>query len=140
MARESTLSYSSPQLNQALSQFRAGFPITSIGDSNVQVIQGIGEGKTRVKLFFDQATGLLTRQVRYAGTAVGANPIQIDYADYRDVSGVKMPFRWTVTWTNGQSTYEITQLQADIPIDAARFGKPAPAVVTPSKKASEGKQ
>jgi len=53
---------------------------------------------------------------------------------------VKMPFRWTVTWTNGQSTYEITQLQADIPIDAARFAKPAPAVVTPLKKAGQGKQ
>jgi outer membrane lipoprotein-sorting protein len=128
------------QFKQALIQWRAGFPVTSIGDSDVQVIQGIGEGKTRVKLFFDQATGLLTRQVRYAGTLVGANPIQIDYADYRDVSGVKMPFRWTVTWTNGQSTYEITEIQPDVPIDAARFAKPAPAVVTPSKPAGQGKQ
>jgi outer membrane lipoprotein-sorting protein len=128
------------QLKQALSQWRAGFPVTSIGDNDVQVIQGVGEGKTRVKLFFDQDTGLLTRQLRYVGTLVGVNPIQTDYADYRDVSGVKMPFRWTVTWTNGQSTYEIAEIQADVPIDAARFAKPAPAVVKPSRPAGQGKQ
>src|SRR5215469_6080772 len=63
------------RFKQALSQWRSGFPVTSIGDNDVQVIQGIGEGKTRMKLFFDQTTGLLTRQVRYAGTLVGANPI-----------------------------------------------------------------
>jgi photosynthetic reaction center cytochrome c subunit len=128
------------QIKQALSQWRAGFPVTSIGDNDVQVIQGVGEGKTRVKLFFDQTTGLLTRQLRYVGTLVGVNPIQIDYADYRDVSGVKLPFRWTVTWTDGQSTYEITEVQPDVPIDAARFAKPAPAVVKPSGRVGQGKQ
>jgi len=51
-----------------------------------------------------------------------------------------MPFPCTVTWTNGQSTYEITQLQVDIPLDAARFAKPAPAVVAPSKAAGQGRQ
>ena len=40
------------------------------------------------------------RQVRYADTVVGLNPTQVDYSDYRDVSGVKLPFRWTVTWTD----------------------------------------
>jgi hypothetical protein len=128
------------QIKQALTQWRGGFPVTTVGDADVEVIQGIGAGKTRVKLFFDQATDLLTRQLRYSGTMVGVNPIQIDYADYRDVSGVKMPSRWTVTWTNGQSTYEITDIQPDVPIDAARFAKPAPAVVTPAKPAAQGKQ
>jgi hypothetical protein len=118
-----------------LSQWRAGFPVTSIGDSDVQVIQGIGVGKTRVKLFFDQKTGLLVRQLRYSSTVVGTNPIQIDYADYRDVGGLKIPFRWTVTWTNGQSTYEIAEIQPDVPIDSGKFSKPAPAVVAPAKAA-----
>lgn len=121
------------QIKQALSQWRSGFPITTIGDSDVQVIQGIGAGKTRVKLFFDQKTGLLTRQLRYSSTAVGTNPIQIDYADYRDVNGVKRPFRWIVTWTNGQSTYQVNEFQAGIAIDAGRFRKPAPAVLAPAK-------
>jgi len=121
------------QIKQALSQWRSGFPITSIGDADVQVIQGMGAGKTRVKLYFDQKTGLLTRQLRYSATAVGTNPIQIDYADYRDVNGVKRPFRWIVTWTNGQSTYQVNEFQSGVAIDAGKFRKPAPAVLAPAK-------
>jgi photosynthetic reaction center cytochrome c subunit len=66
------------------------------------------------------------RQVRYINTAVGLNPTQIDYADYRDVSGIKVPFRWTVTWLDGRSTYELSELRPNVPIEAATFAKPAP--------------
>jgi hypothetical protein len=121
------------QIKQALSQWRSGFPVTTIGDSDVQVIEATGAGKTRVKLFFDQKTGLLARQLRYSSTAVGTNPIQIDYADYRDTNGVKRPFRWTVTWTNGQSIYQVNEFQSDIAIDSGKFAKPAPAVLAPAK-------
>jgi photosynthetic reaction center cytochrome c subunit len=121
------------QIKQALNQWRSGFPVTSIGDSDVQVIEGMGAGKTRVKLFFDQKTGLLVRQLRYSSTAVGTNPIQIDYADYREVSGVKLPFRWTVTWTNGQSIYQVNEFQPGVAIDNGKFAKPAPAVLAPAK-------
>jgi outer membrane lipoprotein-sorting protein len=38
-----------------------------------------------------------------------------------------MPFTWTTTWTTGQATTELTDLQANVPIDAARFNRPAPA-------------
>jgi outer membrane lipoprotein-sorting protein len=121
------------RIKQALSSWRSGFPITTIGDSDVQVIEGTGAGKTRVKLFFDQKTGLLTRQLRYSSTAVGTNPIQIDYADYREVNAIKRPFRWTLTWTNGQSIYQVNEFQPDIAIDAGKFAKPAPAVLAPAK-------
>jgi hypothetical protein len=125
------------QIKQALNQWRAGFPVASVGDSDAQIVEGRGEGKTRVKLFFDQKTGLLLRQLRYSVTLAGTNPIQIDYADYRDVGGARLPFRWTVTWTNGQSTYEIGEIQAGVPIDNGKFSKPAPAVVKPAKKAAQ---
>jgi hypothetical protein len=121
------------QLKQALSQWRSGFPVTTIGDSDVEVIEATGAGKTRVKLFFDLKTGLLARQLRYSSTAVGTNPIQIDYADYRDINGIKRPFRWTVTWTNGQSIYQVNEFQSDVAIDNGRFAKPAPAVLAPAK-------
>jgi hypothetical protein len=51
-------------------------------------------------------------------------PTQIDYADYREVAGVKMPFRWTVTWLAGRDSFELTDVQPNVPIDAARFGRP----------------
>jgi outer membrane lipoprotein-sorting protein len=111
--------------------------VTTLEDREVQVIQGLGAGKTRVKLYFDKESGLLLRQVRYIETKVGTNPLQIDYKDYRAVNGVKLPFSWTLTWTDGQSTYEVRDYQANAPIDAAKFAKPAPAVVAPSKAVAQ---
>lgn len=117
-------------IKQALAQWRNGFPVTTIEDREVQVIQGIAAGGSRVKLYFDSKTGLLARQLRYTNTIVGTIPIQIDYSDYREVAGVQMPFHSVVTWTGGQSTMQLNEVQANVPIDAAKFSKPAPAVVT----------
>jgi len=116
-------------IKQALTQWRTGFPVTTIEDHEVQVIQGIAAGGSRVKLYFDSKTGLLARQLRYTNTMVGTIPIQIDYSDYREVAGVKMPFHWVVTWTGGQSTIELNEVQPNVEIDPAKLSKPAPAVV-----------
>ena len=83
---------------------------------------------TRVKLYFDRASGLLMRQTRYATTAVGTIPMHIIYSDYRVVPGldVKIPFTWQATWVDGQSTIKVASVQPNVAIDAARFAKPAP--------------
>ena len=117
-------------IKQALAQWRNGFPVTTIEDREVQVIQGIAGGGSRVKLYFDSTTGLLVRQLRYTTTIVGTIPIQIDYSDYREVAGVRMPFHWIVTWTGGQSIMELNDVQPNVPIQATKLSKPAPAVVT----------
>jgi len=117
-------------IKQALAQWRNGFPVTTIEDREVQVIQGIARGGSRVKLYIDSKTGLLVRQLRYTNTVVGTIPIQIDYSDYREVAGVKMPFHWIVTWTGGQSIMELSDVQPNVPIEATKLSKPAPAVVT----------
>ena len=119
------------RIKQVLGNWRAGFPVTSIGDADVQVIQGATAGGTRVKLFFDSSSGLLLRVVRYAESVVGINPTQVDYSDYRDVAGVKMPFHWTVTWTDGQSKVELSEVRPNAAIDVARFARPAPAPPPP---------
>ena len=120
-------------IKQALTDWRAGFPITAIDDKEVTIIQGTAAGRSRIKLFFDNETGLLVRQLRYSDTPVGTVPIQVDYSDYREVAGVKLPFHSIVTWTNGQTIIELSDVQPNVAIAAARFGKPAPAVVTPVK-------
>jgi hypothetical protein len=78
-----------------------------------------------VNFYFDQA-GLLMRNVRWNRTAVGTVPMQMEYADYRDVAGVKLPFRIVLTWTDGQNTIVLNDVQPNVAIDAARFAQPAP--------------
>jgi len=112
------------RITQTLSQWRVGVP-TTIDDRDVQVVQGTSAGRLPATLYFDTASGLLVRLVRYADSAVGRIPLQTDYADYRDVSGVKMPFRWTATWLDGRSTIQLTEVRTNVPMAPATFGKPA---------------
>jgi len=111
-------------LKQDLSKWHAGFPPVTIGDRAVQVVEGTAAGGTHVKLFFDKQSGLLVRQARFIDTMVGLVPLDVDYSDYRAVSGVKMPFHWTVTWVDGQSTTELTDVQPNTAVPAAKFAKP----------------
>ncbi len=112
------------QIKTALAQWRAASP-ASIDGRDMQMIQGTDNGRYPVNLYFDSKSGLLTRVVRYAESPVGLNPTQIDYSDYREVAGVKLPYRVTVTWLDGKSTTVFTEIDANVAIDAARFAKPA---------------
>jgi photosynthetic reaction center cytochrome c subunit len=124
---EATFSF--PATIATMSGWRAGFPATSIDEKGVHIIQRTGTAGARIKLFFEDSSGLLVRVVRYANTMIGIVPTQIDYDDYRDVLGVKMPFKTTVTWTTGQATIVLSEVQPNVPIDSARFATPAPAVL-----------
>jgi len=96
-----------------------------INDRTTLVVQG-SKGGAIVTMYFDEETGLLTRLVRSTPSPVGRLPVQIDYSDYRDVAGLKMPFKWTMTWLDGRSNYELSEIQPNVAVDAARFAKPAP--------------
>jgi hypothetical protein len=112
-------------IQQALTEWRAASSATVDGRA-VQMIQGTSDGRYPVNLYFDSQSGLLARVVRYNESPVGLNPTQIDFADYRTVAGVQMPYHVTVTWLDGKSITEYSQIQANVPLDAARFAKPAP--------------
>jgi photosynthetic reaction center cytochrome c subunit len=116
------------QIKQLLTDWRVNFPPVNIGDKPMQVVQGSMPDRTRVKLYFDKASGLLVRQTRYSPTAVGTVSARVDYSDYRALPGlgVKIPFNWQVTWVDGRSTINLTSVQPNAPIDAAKFAKPNP--------------
>jgi len=100
---------------------------TMIEDDDVLVVQGTATGgRSPVKLYFNKASGLLVRQVRYSDTMIGRVPVQVDYSDYRDVpgAGVKLPFHIMTTWTDGRADVVLTSAQANVAIDAAKFNQP----------------
>ena len=93
---------------------------------SVNVVQGTGPRGLLVTLYFDRQSGLLLRELRYSNGPIGRAPTQIDYADYRDVNGVKMPFRITYAWLNGRDSIMLNDIRTNVPIDDAKFGRPAP--------------
>jgi hypothetical protein len=111
------------QIKQALRNWRVGFP-TEINDRQVQVVQGNTAGGAVATLCFDAQTGLLVRLIRYNASPVGRIVTRVDYSDYRDSAGIKMPFKWTVSWLDGRSVFELTRVQPNVAIDPAKFAKP----------------
>jgi len=103
-------------------QWRANLP-TTINERRVNILQGTSAAAPSPRLYFDVETGLLTRVVRYASSAMGRVPTQIDFEDYRDVAGVKIPFKWSFAWVSGRDVIELTEVQANVAIDAGKFGQ-----------------
>jgi|CZKJ01.1.fsa_nt_gi hypothetical protein len=95
-----------------------------VADHDAYLVVGRREGKTPLRLYFDQQSGLLVRLVRFGETPLGRMPTQIDYTDYREAGGVKIPFRWTLARPGGRFTIQVNDVQLNVPVDDAKFAKP----------------
>ncbi|HTA70130.1 MAG TPA: photosynthetic reaction center cytochrome c subunit family protein [Bryobacteraceae bacterium] len=132
------------QIKQILKNWRVSLPATiedlpgpssqtsqqpelTLGSHDVQVVQGDRPNGVVATLYFDAKSGLLLRELRYSRSPIGRVPTQIDYSDYRDVNGIKMPHRLTFAWLDGRDSIEIKDVQVNVPISDAKFGTPEQA-------------
>jgi hypothetical protein len=97
----------------------------TIASHPASLVLAIRKGQAPARLYFDQESGLLVRMVHYTETALGLNPTQLDFADYRAVGAAKTPFRWTVSQPSGSFTVQLDRVQDQVPIEAKTFVKPA---------------
>jgi hypothetical protein len=111
------------QIKTALTNWKVG-SLESMGDKDVQVLQGSGPRGLLATFFFDKDSGLLVREVRYGTSPIGHVPIQMDFSDYRDVNGVKFPFKYQFSWLDGRDQFQLSQVRTNVPIPAADFAKP----------------
>ena len=97
-----------------------------IDGHDTYLVEGREEGRPPLRLYFDTQAGLLLRLVRYSESSLGLNPTQIDYVDFRDVEGVKVPFRWTVSRPGNRFTIQVEEVKQNVPVDDAKFTAPPP--------------
>jgi photosynthetic reaction center cytochrome c subunit len=102
-----------------------------IDGHDTYLVAGRAEGRPPLRLYVDKLTGLLLRLVRYAQSPLGLNPTQIDYADYRDADGVKVPFRWTVARPGNRFTIQVEEMKQNVQVDDAKFAAPPPPAAPP---------
>lgn len=96
-----------------------------IGDTTAYVMMGKAPDGIIEFLFFDEQSGLLLRRMIRDNTIFGALPVEADYSDYRDVNGVKIPYK-TAWFTAGESsTYTIKGVKDNVPVDDSKFEPPA---------------
>jgi hypothetical protein len=75
-------------------------------------------------LYFDVDSGLLLRRTTLRRTALGPLPNTLDLDDYRDVNGVKMPFKVTISNPDSLQTIQVSEMKVNVPIEDARFEMP----------------
>ncbi|HMG32494.1 MAG TPA: c-type cytochrome [Blastocatellia bacterium] len=97
-----------------------------IGEHEAYRLRMTTPDKKRVVFYFDTQSGLLLRRLILRDTIVGADPELVDYDDYRDVEGVKLPFSIKVSYTsnNISGTRKIADLKTNVPVDASKFAIP----------------
>lgn len=77
------------------------------------------------QLQFDRKTGLLLRRTIQTRTPLGGLVEQVDYSDYRAVTGgPKTPFEVRYTTWNQMTTEKFTDVRINAPVDDAMFAKP----------------
>ena len=90
----------------------------------VYVVSGKTRNLPKVNAYFNKDTGMLERLVYFNDTLFGVYPTQIDYRDFRDVGGRKVPYEWVISQTrNREFTYAMQTVKA-APLEDAKFAKP----------------
>jgi len=113
------------RLRELYKDFRV-LPGEPIAGRPTYLVTAKAQGKPTLNLYFDQENGLLLRLVRFAETPLGRNPTQIDYSDYRETEGVKLPYRWTLVRPGGAFTIRVQSVQQNVPVDEKLFVMPEP--------------
>lgn len=89
------------------------------------VITGRTKNLPQVKAYFEKESGMLARLVYFVETPYGPYPTQVEYGDFRDVGGRKVPYKWVVSQTrNREFTFAMQAVRAAA-VDDAKFARPA---------------
>jgi hypothetical protein len=111
------------QIKSAFPKWRVGLDDT-VGDRVVDVVQGSDPSGLLGTFFFDKETHLLLRYVRQTPSPVGRISIQQDFEDYRDVDGIKFPFKYSFLWLDGRFTATLSDVKVNATVEESKFAKP----------------
>jgi photosynthetic reaction center cytochrome c subunit len=101
-------------------------PGETIDGHPTNVLVGTTDGQTPLRLYFDAQSGLLVRLVRLTETPLGRLPTQVDYADYRDADGAKIPYQWSISRPGNRFTIQVESMQQNVPVEDSKFAPPPP--------------
>jgi hypothetical protein len=84
--------------------------------------------------FYDKSTGLLVKSIVITPSPMGDIPAEQRFFDYREKSGVKVPFRNITKMGAAEMTVTVTSLEFNTPIPASRFQPPAEVLALAGKQ------
>lgn len=79
------------------------------------VVEGTVPGLRTERLHFDRGSGLLVRITSTTPTAFGPLPEEIRLEDYREVDGIRIPYRVSFLKPDFSSSYRFTEVKSGVP-------------------------
>ena len=98
-----------------------------VGTHNAYVVEYFPRKNEKARLYFDVESGLEIRTEETYSSPEGPYVVKLDMDDYRDVDGMKFPFRMKRTEKGAIINIRLTQVKNNFPIDDELFAKPASA-------------
>lgn len=96
----------------------------NIDGREVLLVLATNSDNSRERLYFDAETNFLVRRVSSSPTILGSFTVQVDYADYKDFGGVKLPTTIRYAMPNISFTRKITEVKNNEAIEDAKFNPP----------------
>jgi len=96
-----------------------------VGEREVYVIEATPADGKPEKMYFDTQTGLLLRLDNDRESPQGSAHVETYFEDYKETGGVKTPFTIKIVRPDLSFTLKTTEVKQNVPIDDAKFNKPA---------------
>ena len=114
--------FGSANLKAIYPKMEFGF-VDRIDGREVYQVRATTANGARERLYFDTQTGLLIRRSTSVPTILGSFVYQVDYADYKDFGGVKLPATTRFAVPNISWSRKILEVKNNQPVDDAKFMK-----------------
>ena len=97
-----------------------------VGERAAYIVEHVTDSRTE-RYYFDSQTGLLLKKTTINQTVLMPFPEQIDFEDYRDMDGVKVPFtiRYSAIDTFNSWTRTFSEIKRNAAVEDTLFAIPA---------------
>jgi hypothetical protein len=96
----------------------------TVGTSEAHIVEATPRIGAPEKLYFDVETGLLIRRDAMGAGSSGVVRAEFYFSDWREVDGVKIPFKTTELTPNATYIFTVEEVKHNVPLDEGIFRQP----------------
>jgi hypothetical protein len=98
--------------------------VENVGDRKTYVLVGSTSGLPDEIIYFDVDSGLVLRRDNILLAPEGQQATTAFYEDYRDVGGVKWPFKTRAKTPAFELIFVVSEIKYDVPVEDSKFKRP----------------
>jgi hypothetical protein len=95
------------------------------GYRELYMVEAVSRNGAAENLYFDAESGLLIHRDVTRRTSQGSVRSEVYFSDWREVDGVKLPFRMTQSMPNIRFVITLEDIKHNVPVEEAVFQRPS---------------